>query len=240
VVAAQPVRGLPREAAGARALALPLPGQEGLGQRQHVLAPLAQRGQGEGHHAQAVVEVLAERPGRHGLAQVLAGRGDEPHVHLDGARAAQSLEAALLDDAQELRLERGLQVVHLVEVEGAAVGQLDLARLGLAGVGEGALLVPEQLRLQQVLGDRGAMDLQERPVAPRPAVVDEVREQVLAGTALALDQHGAGDGGQAGGDLQHLLHGRRHRHHPRQAFGRGHGHPLTSCRRAPPQSRSRS
>ena len=105
----------------------------------------------------------------------------------------------LLHHAQELGLQGQAQVLDLVEEERAAGGQLDLARLGLAGVGEGALLVAEQLRLQQLLGDGRAVDLDEGPVAPRAAVVEPVREQVLAGAALALEQHRAAGLGQAAG-----------------------------------------
>ena len=41
-------------------------------------------------------------------------------------------------------------------------GQLDLARLGLLGAGERAAFVAEQLRLEQLLGKRGAVQRDER------------------------------------------------------------------------------
>ena len=55
--------------------------------------------------------------------------------------------------------------------------------------GERALAVAEQLGLQQVVGDRPAVDGDERPVGPRPVGVDHLRHQLLAGAALAVDEH---------------------------------------------------
>jgi hypothetical protein len=99
------------------------------------------------------------------------------------------------------------QVLDLVEVERAGGGHLDLAGLGLARVGEGALLVAEELRLEQLARDRRTVDLDERALAPRAAVVQPVGAEVLAGAALALEQHRAARLRQA----QHERHGLLHR-----------------------------
>src|ERR1700682_523114 len=49
--------------------------------------------------------------------------------------------------------------------------------------------MPEQLRLQQVLRHGAAVDGDERLVAARAATMDGARQQLLAGAALAGDQH---------------------------------------------------
>ena len=53
------------------------------------------------------------------------------------------------------------QLADLVEEERAAVGQLELPELARVRAGEGALLVAEQLGLDQGVGDRGAVDRHE-------------------------------------------------------------------------------
>ena len=63
--------------------------------------------------------------------------------------AADALHLALLEDAQELRLHGRADIADLVEEDGAAVGELELAELALVGAGEGAALVAEQLGLDQ-------------------------------------------------------------------------------------------
>ena len=66
--------------------------------------------------------------------------------------AADAAELALLEDAEELGLDAGRHLADLVEEERAAVGELEAARAAVAGAGEGAALVAEELALEQVLG----------------------------------------------------------------------------------------
>ena len=63
----------------------------------------------------------------------------------------------------------------------------------LRGAGEGALLVAEQLALEQRLGQGGAVDRDERLAPPGREVVDRLGDQLLAGARFALDQHRARD-----------------------------------------------
>src|SRR5216110_1934821 len=62
--------------------------------------------------------------------------------------------------------------------------------------GERSLLVPEELRLEQILRHGAAVDGDEGLVAPGAAIMDGARQELLAGAALAGDQHariGSGD-----------------------------------------------
>ena len=115
----------------------------------------------------------------------------------------------LLERAQELDLQLDRHLADLVEEQRAAVGRLELALLVRDRAGERALDVAEQLALEQVLGDRAAVDRDERLAGARRAVVDLARDQLLAGAGLAGDQHR--DVGRR--DLldlaEHLLHRRR-------------------------------
>ena len=93
--------------------------------------------------------------------QVAIGGGDEPHVDLDRARAAEPLELVLLQHAQDLGLRARAHVADFVEEQRAAVGLLEAADALAIGAGERALLVAEQLGLEQVLLQRGAVHLDE-------------------------------------------------------------------------------
>ena len=66
----------------------------------------------------------------------------------------------------------------------------NFAGLARHRAGEGALLVAEQFGLEQVVGNRRAVDGDERPVGPLAERVKRAREQFLAGAALAFEQHG--------------------------------------------------
>ncbi len=78
---------------------------------------------------------------------------------------------------------------ELVEEQGAAVGLLEAAGAGLGRAGEGAGLVAEQFRLDQGLGQGGAVHRHQRPVPARREMVEALGDQLLAGAALADHQH---------------------------------------------------
>ena len=70
--------------------------------------------------------------------------------------------------------------------------------------GEGALLVAEQLALQHALGERLAVHRDERPGDAIAPVVQQARDQLLAGAALALDQHRGAARRDAADELEQL------------------------------------
>ena len=117
---------------------------------------------------------------------------------------AEPLDLAVLEDAEELRLQGGVELADLVEEERPAVGELEPARLRLVRAGEGALLVAEELALDEGGGEGGAVDRDERPGVPLAVRVEGAGEQLLAGAGLPEEQDGRG----GVGDLADLLHNR--------------------------------
>jgi hypothetical protein len=79
----------------------------------------------------------------------------------------------------------GRHLADFVEEHRAAVRRFEQPALLRARVGEGAALVPEQLALQNLLGQRRAGDVHERPRRPIAGVVQHLRREILAGAALA-------------------------------------------------------
>ena len=115
-----------------------------------------------------------------------------------------ALDLPLLQGAQQLGLQVERHLAHLVEKERALVRQLEAADLARDGAGERALLVAEELAFEQAGGNGGAIQLDEGALAARAQAVDGARQQFLAGSRLALDQHG-GIGGRDGLNLaQHV------------------------------------
>ncbi len=102
-------------------------------------------------------------------------------------------------------------LADLVEEERAAVGLLEAADPALVGAGERALLVTEELALEERLGERGAVERDERLLRARPELVDRARELALARAALARDEHGRARRGDLPSDAINLLHRGRSR-----------------------------
>src|SRR5439155_22884613 len=98
-------------------------------------------------------------------------------------------ELRILQDMEELGLERGLHLGDLVEENRPRVGLLELADARRRGAGEGALFVTEQLALQEFRRQRRAVDLDERAIAARRSLMDRTRDQLFADAALAADEH---------------------------------------------------
>ena len=138
-------------------------GEKPVDERIDVLAPLAQRRDADREDAHAVEEVLAEEAlGDEPVEGPVRG-GDDPHVDLDRRRPADAVEGALLQHAQELGLRRRRELADLVQEDRAAVGELELPEPARRGAREGALLVAEELALEQRVRNRRAVDRDERP-----------------------------------------------------------------------------
>ena len=145
------------------------------------------------------------------------GGAEDPHIGVQGLHAAEALEGPLLDDPEQLGLEGGVHLPDLVEEEGAPVRELEAPELARRGAGEGAALVAEHLRLEQPLGDAGAVDRDEGSGGPRALLVDRLGDELFARAALATDQDGdLGVDGVSQG-AQHRAHLRGARDDARRA-----------------------
>jgi hypothetical protein len=132
--------------------------EEFLGQFENVLAPIAQRRQRDLEHTQPVVQVLAELTALHRAVEIAVGRRDQPDIHLDQARAAEAHELTLLEHAQQLGLDGQCHLADFVEEQHAPVGLFDAAWLGGDGASKCPAFVAEQLRLEQLVRKRSAVD----------------------------------------------------------------------------------
>ena len=131
----------------------------------NVSGALAQGRSEDGKDLEAVVEIAAELFLGNHFCQVAIGGGDEAHVDGDGAIAAEALDLALLQGAQQFGLQVERELADFIEKERALVSELDAADFAGDGAGECALLVTEQLALKQAGGNGGAVELDEGVLA---------------------------------------------------------------------------
>ena len=143
---------------------------------------------------------------RDGDLEIAVRGGDDSHVDVHVVAAAQPRELAVLQHLQELRLQRLMHLADFVEEHRPFVRELELARLLLDGAGEGASLEPEQLRLEQLGREGRAVDLDEGAVPAGRRGVDGARDELLAGSALAADEHRHVGVGDASDEVVHFPH----------------------------------
>ena len=192
-----------RHLAGREAMLPAHQAKEVLEQQSDVFATRPQRRNHQVHDVQTIVEIFAELLFTRPLEQIAVGRGDHAHVD-DGVLALGTdlLDFAALEEPEQQGLHAQAHLAHFVEEHRPAVGHFEQSPAIAMGVGEAAAEMPEQLGLEQRFGHPAAIDGDQRPAAPRAALVNQPREQFLADTALAGDQHLA----VAGSDLLRFFH----------------------------------
>ena len=178
---------------------------EGDVQDHPVMLALTQRRQHQPGQAQPMVEVGAEPSRRDRLCQIGAPGRDDAQVERLGAFGPNPLHLALLDHPQQRGLHAGRQAIDPVEQQRSPARSCDRPRPRQARLRHAVGGVTEQLdRRRGIVGQRRAIDRDERAGAPRPLAVQQQRGEFLARPRLALDQHVDIRGGQAADRIAQL------------------------------------
>ncbi len=156
-----------------------------LHQQRNVLAAVPQRRDDDRKYVQPVIQVLPENLFGHRRLQVLVGGRHDADVRLDLGGASHPHEPVALEHPQHLGLQALVHVADLIQEDRAFIGQFELADLPPRRPRERPALMPEQLAFEEVLGDRRAVDGNERTVLARAQVVGHSREELFAGSAFA-------------------------------------------------------
>ena len=126
--------------------------------------------------------------------------------------AAHAAIGAGFEQPQELDLHAQRDVAHLIEKQRAAVGGFHQTGLGMGGPREGAFLVPEQLGLEQALGQAGAVDHHDGLRLAMAGGMDRVGHPFLARARFSPQQHAGLRRGHAGHQVEHVPEGRGFAH----------------------------
>ena len=157
-------------------------GDEEIHQGKDVVCSLPQGRNQYVEDIQAVEEIFSELLRLDSLLQVPVCRGDDPDLDRDGRGAANPLEAALLEQAQELRLAAQCEFPDLVEKYRAAVSQLKAPFLTGYCPGKGSLFMTKKLALNQVFRQGSTVEGDEGSVAPLAAIMQGGGDQLFAGS----------------------------------------------------------
>jgi hypothetical protein len=124
----------------------------------------------------------------HGLQISVRGR-HYAHVDRRLVLGAHPLERAILQDSQQAHLGRRGKLAALVEKQRSTVGPFEPSLAIPHRPRETAALVAKQLRVDELGGYGAAVDAQERAGGAARALVNGPRDDLLARTGLAQDQH---------------------------------------------------
>ena len=140
-------------------------------------------------NVQPVKQIFAELTRRGRRFEIDVRRRDHAHVRLDRLRAAERIVLPRLQQLEQLRLRRRRELADLVEEQRAALRRRQLALDPPYSGRMSALRCSEQLALDQRLGNRGAVEFDERLRRARAVVVNDPSDLTLSGPGLARDQH---------------------------------------------------
>src|SRR5271169_2926129 len=129
---------------------------------RHILAAHPQRWDRQRQHVQAIEQVFAEMAAFDAVEQFSVGCRNDTHVDPHGLAPADRFHRAFLQRAKQFHLGGERQFRDFVKKQRAAGGFDELTRVPFGSTGKGALLVAEQDRLHQIVGDRAAIDGDER------------------------------------------------------------------------------
>src|SRR5882724_10119200 len=133
--------------------------------------PLAQGWNPDGELVQPIIKVFAELLRVDHLDNAPVGCANNPDIDRNQLAATDSLDHALLQEAEQLDLKQRRHVGNLIEKDRPALGKLQLADGLLDGAGEGPLFVSEELAFQKIFRDCRTVDGDERTGPARAQVM---------------------------------------------------------------------
>src|SRR4051812_43251746 len=149
------------------------------GEGRNVAAALAKRRKDDGRRANPLGQACEEIFGKR-----LAARRDDPYIDRLTAVQADGTDFAGGQHAIENFLRVGWKRADFVEKQGAAVRQHKLAGLGCERPWKGAFLMAEQLAVDDVGGNRLAVEREQRPLGAKARGMDRAGDRFLAGAGL--------------------------------------------------------
>ena len=178
-------------------------------QGRDVFNPLTQWSQVNAKGPQPIKEILAKPPFPQLVLQHAIGRRDNANVNLPELRRPDGVQFSLLENAQQLDLQRGSDVGDFVEKHRPARGLREQSRAVTVGSRKRTAGVAKQLGLDQAGVEGGNAHGHERLGGPRTVPMNCPGHQLFARAAFAGDQHGSGGARGQRDLLVDLLHGRR-------------------------------
>ncbi len=157
-------------------------------ERENVCTSLAKRRNGERKNVETKKKIFAELSGGDGGLKIHIGEGDEAGFDTKRLRAAETLESALLKDAQQFCLRVGREGRDFVKDDGAGTAKLEAAEFAFDGSGEGAAFVAKKLAFNEGGRKGSAIDFEKRRVAPRAEFMNEARKMIFAGAGFSGDE----------------------------------------------------
>src|SRR5262249_29203763 len=163
--------------------------EEQRGKRRDLVLALAKWRKRQGHNAEPVEQVAAEPTLIDQSIDVGVRCRDDADRDFLRSRLSAGMDLHTFGEAQQLWLDRQIEVAHFVEKQRAPLGRADHAGGRIERAGECAAAVAEELAFDELARERRAVERDERPASDRAVLVNEARDDFLACAGLAADEY---------------------------------------------------
>src|SRR5215813_2014263 len=157
-------------------------------------------------YVQPVKQIFTKGALRHCLFQEFVCGSENANVNRDVALATQTRELSILQDMQELCLQRRMHFADFVQKQGAVVGLIEFAQLLPIRTGKRAGFVSKQFALEQLMWDSRAVYFDKRLFPAERLTIDHPGDNFFAGPAFSSDQDGGAGVGHLLNRVLDLLH----------------------------------
>src|SRR5438094_5707924 len=133
-------------------------------------------------------------------------RSENPSLHRPLLVASHRVKLAILQSAQQLRLNRQRHVADLVQEESAVVGLAQQTFGRSVSSGKRSPLVAELLAFEQRLRQSRAVDGHKWLIFPPASQIDSLGNEFLSGPAAAVQVYGRLGIGHSRDETEHAAH----------------------------------
>jgi hypothetical protein len=139
---------------------------------------------------EAEIKVFAEAPLADHRQEIAVRRRNKPNVDGTVGRFADSPHGPLFQNTQQLRLHGNRELTDFIEKYRSPVGRFNRTCAGRNRSCESPFGVAKELRVEEILGQGGTVDDDQRAVPSWRCLVKRTRYELFASACLALNEHG--------------------------------------------------
>ena len=159
-------------------------GEKVLRQERNVVPPFSKRRNRDLNDRKPIKQIAPKRSFGDHLLEIAVRRRDDPDIDSTWPVLPDAIDLSSLKCPQDLRLQCEGYLSDFVQKERTAVRSLEFPRSVRVRPGEGALAVPEQLRLDEVMRERTAIHRDEPGLSSGAVVMNRSGHELLAGAGL--------------------------------------------------------
>src|SRR5437899_6002445 len=174
-----------------------------------IRSPVAQRRHLDSDDVEPEIKIFAESAIGDAFLEVATGGGDDAHLGFARDIFAEPLIFTFLKQTEQFGLNLDREIADFIEEQGAARGDFDFAPMVAHCASEGAFDMAEKVAFEQLFGEAGTTDSDERFIRQMALLVNGAGDNAFSSTAFTHEQDRGMPFRRSQQSLHYLAHERR-------------------------------